>query len=110
MYEVTSLPSGTCDNTAPIPNPLASVSSKKCFDISGKPRTGAVIKVIFSFRFIKEFAAIARPMHKLTEKNCPFNWTEECETAFQKLKITLITAPHFLGETFNSCSAILSRT
>jgi hypothetical protein len=44
-------------------------------------------------RFIKEFAAIARPMHKLIEKNCPFNWTEECETAFQKLKITLITAP-----------------
>jgi hypothetical protein len=35
-------------------------------------------------RFIKDFAAIARPMHKLTEKNCPFNWTEECETAFQK--------------------------
>jgi hypothetical protein len=44
-------------------------------------------------RFIKDFAAIARPMHKLTEKNCPFNWTQECETAFQKLKITLITAP-----------------
>jgi aminoglycoside phosphotransferase len=42
-------------------------------------------------RFIKDFAAIARPMHKLTEKNCPFNWTVECETAFQKLKITLIT-------------------
>ena len=59
-------------------------------------------------RFIKDFAAIARPMHKLTEKNCPFNWTEECETAFQKLKITLITAPvlgfpdmskHFLLDT-----------
>jgi hypothetical protein len=38
----------------------------------------------------------------------PFNWTEECETAFQKLKITLITAPvlgfpdmskHFLLDT-----------
>ena len=44
-------------------------------------------------RFIKDFAAIARPKHKLTEKNCPFKWTEECETAFEKLKITLITAP-----------------
>ena len=44
-------------------------------------------------RFIKDFAAIARPMHKLTEKNCPFNWTQECEDAFQKLKTALVTAP-----------------
>ena len=44
-------------------------------------------------RHIKDFASISRPMHKLTEKNCPFNWTEECENAFQTLKSALISAP-----------------
>jgi hypothetical protein len=54
MAEIYDIMNITCQNLYHmpyqlIPNPLASVSSKKCFDISGKPRTGAVIKVIFSF-------------------------------------------------------------
>lgn len=44
-------------------------------------------------KFIRNFAVIAKPMHKLTEKNCPFKWTDECETAFQQLKNSLLTAP-----------------
>ena len=29
-------------------------------------------------RFIKDFARIARPLHKLTEKNAAFNWDKDC--------------------------------
>ncbi|KAJ8037468.1 hypothetical protein HOLleu_18285 [Holothuria leucospilota] len=44
-------------------------------------------------RFIKDFANIAKPLHRLTEKNKRFNWTEETQLAFQKLKTALTEAP-----------------
>ena len=30
-------------------------------------------------RFIKNFATIARPLHKLAERSTSFNWTTKCE-------------------------------
>ncbi|KAK3083233.1 hypothetical protein FSP39_017411 [Pinctada imbricata] len=44
-------------------------------------------------KFVKNFAQIAKPLHRLTEKGREFVWDEECENAFQKLKQTLTTAP-----------------
>eukprot|EP01117_Protostelium_nocturnum_P013214 TRINITY_DN4915_c0_g1_i4.p1 TRINITY_DN4915_c0_g1~~TRINITY_DN4915_c0_g1_i4.p1 ORF type:complete len:1172 (+),score=124.10 TRINITY_DN4915_c0_g1_i4:812-4327(+) len=44
-------------------------------------------------RFIKGFAEIAEPLHRLTRLNVPFVWTEECEKAFQELKNRLISQP-----------------
>ena len=44
-------------------------------------------------RFIKDFAVIARPLHHLTEKTAIFNWTEECEASFQKLRLKLVSPP-----------------
>ena len=44
-------------------------------------------------RFIRNFASIAKPLHKLTEKQTQFKWTNECQAAFQTLKDTLLTAP-----------------
>ena len=44
-------------------------------------------------RFIEGFAGIAKPLHKLTEKNQPFHWSEECEDAFEALKKKMIDAP-----------------
>ena len=49
-------------------------------------------------RYIKNFADIANPLHKLTQKmpdpkNVPFVWTEECAAAFTTLKCKLIQAP-----------------
>src|ERR1700755_1329095 len=35
--------------------------------------------------FIRNFAAIARPLHDLTKKDAPFFWTEECREALDKL-------------------------
>ena len=44
-------------------------------------------------RFVPGFAKIAAPLHALTKKDVPFEWTSECETAFCKLKELLVTAP-----------------
>ena len=43
-------------------------------------------------RFIRDFAEIAKPLHRLTEKTAPFNWTVECQAAFQELR-RLTSAP-----------------
>ena len=44
-------------------------------------------------RFIHQFAKIARPLHQLTEKNKPFVWTNDCQSAFVELKKLLTTSP-----------------
>ncbi|XP_075103816.1 putative mitochondrial protein AtMg00860 [Nicotiana tabacum] len=44
-------------------------------------------------RFVQDFSRIAVPLTKLTQKNAKFQWTEECEQCFQKLKTCLTTAP-----------------
>ena len=44
-------------------------------------------------RFIRKFAEIARPLHRLTEKGRPFKWTMECDTAFAELKLRLCSTP-----------------
>ena len=44
-------------------------------------------------KFIKGFAQIASPLHALTRKGTKFVWTEECQTAFDKLKKVLTEAP-----------------
>ncbi|GBM29206.1 Retrovirus-related Pol polyprotein from transposon 412 [Araneus ventricosus] len=44
-------------------------------------------------RFVRNFSAISRALHKLTEARSNFNWTEECEKSFNSLKQALITSP-----------------
>ena len=44
-------------------------------------------------RFIKDYGAIAKPLHQLTEKNTPFTWDDSKEEAFQTLKQRLTSAP-----------------
>ncbi|GBN06648.1 Retrovirus-related Pol polyprotein from transposon 297 [Araneus ventricosus] len=44
-------------------------------------------------RFVRNFSAIARPLHKLTEARSNFNLTEECDKSFNSLKQALITSP-----------------
>ena len=40
-------------------------------------------------RFVKGFADIAKPLHKLTEKHQKFVWDSDCQNAFDKLKRAL---------------------
>ena len=44
-------------------------------------------------RFVRNFAEIAKPLHRLTERGREFVWTLECETAFATLKNRLSSAP-----------------
>lgn len=46
-------------------------------------------------KFIKNFAQIAAPLNKLLRKNVKFEWTEECQSSFDKLKRSL-TEPNIL--------------
>ena len=44
-------------------------------------------------RFVKNFSTIAAPLHELTKKGVEFNWTPECQRAFEQLKKCLATTP-----------------
>ena len=48
-------------------------------------------------KFIKNCSTIASPLIKLTEKNEKFNWTNECEDAFNTLKSYLGSQDHVLA-------------
>ena len=44
-------------------------------------------------RFVKDFASISKPLTRLTEKNVPFVWTDDCQQSFETLKLALISSP-----------------
>ena len=44
-------------------------------------------------KFIPKFSKIARPLHYLTHKDARFEWSLECDKAFEELKQKLTTAP-----------------
>ena len=44
-------------------------------------------------RYVKNFAAIAGPLHALTREDEVFHWSAECQDAFDKLKTLLTTSP-----------------
>ena len=47
----------------------------------------------YYWRYVKGFAAIAAPLHALTRKDAVFHWSEDCQTAFDRLKTLLTTSP-----------------
>ena len=61
-------------------------------------------------RFIPEFARIAHPMHALTRKDRVFEWTADCDAAFNKLKELLITAPVLLHPRFGPSEEFVLET
>ena len=44
-------------------------------------------------RFVKDFSKTAAPLHNLLRKEQDFVWTDECESAFQRLRSALISTP-----------------
>lgn len=44
-------------------------------------------------RFIEDFSKIALPLFKLLSKDIGFQWTTNCQNAFEKLKEKLFVAP-----------------
>ena len=62
------------------------------------PRTTKEVQQFLGFagyyrRFIRDFAKIAKPLHKLTEHKVVFHWTPDCQAAFDALKRLLTTSP-----------------
>ena len=48
-------------------------------------------------RFVPGYVKIAYPLHILTRKGALFRWSAECETAFEILRIKLLTSPLLAG-------------
>ena len=44
-------------------------------------------------RFIKDFGTKAKPLQRLLEKNIAFEWTQQCQGAFDHLRKCLMTTP-----------------
>ncbi|KAL4278539.1 hypothetical protein GQ457_03G015320 [Hibiscus cannabinus] len=47
----------------------------------------------FYRRFIKDFSKISKPLCNLLQQNQPFAFDKECQSAFEELKMKLISAP-----------------
>ena len=65
-----------------IPPPKTATEVRSFFGLSGYYR-----------RYVKNFAAIAGPLHALTRKDAVFHWSADCQTAFDRLKTLLTTSP-----------------
>jgi hypothetical protein len=48
-------------------------------------------------RFIPDFSKVSKPITELLKNNVKFNWSPECNEAFEKLK-KLLTTPHVLAQ------------
>ena len=44
-------------------------------------------------QYVKNFTAIASPLHALTKKDAVFHWSASCQDAFDRLKMLLTTSP-----------------
>ena len=44
-------------------------------------------------KFVRDFSLIASPLHKLSQKDVRFKWTQACQEAFTALKSKLTSAP-----------------
>ena len=47
----------------------------------------------FYRRFIKDFSRITKPLHRLAQKDVKFEWNEACQTAFDRMKTAITSAP-----------------
>lgn len=52
-------------------------------------------------RFIPNFATIAKPLNRLTEKGTKFVWTKPCQDSFDSLRRALISAPFLAHPDFS---------
>jgi len=61
-------------------------------------------------RFVPNFSETAKPLHDLTKKGTQFQWTDDCQRAFDNLKAalsgaTVLALPHDEGEFILDCDA-----
>ena len=51
-------------------------------------------------RFVKGFSMITTPMTRLLQNNVKFEWSEKCQSSFEKLKAFLTEAPILTQPTY----------
>jgi len=61
-------------------------------------------------RFVPKFASVAAPIHALTKKNVPIQWTDECESSFNQLKSALSTSPVLVYPKFGPGQSFILET
>ena len=44
-------------------------------------------------KFVDNYSKMAAPLHRLSHKDVPFLWTEECKAAFESIKSAITSAP-----------------
>ncbi|KAL7291073.1 hypothetical protein TKK_0015204 [Trichogramma kaykai] len=76
------------------------VDPKKVEDVTKFPRPKSVKNVRqfivlagYYRRFIDKFAAIAKPLFKLLQKDVPFEWNDKAQESFDRLKTLLTIVP-----------------
>ena len=52
-------------------------------------------------KFVPDFTKIASPLHHLLRSNVKFEWTEQCQASFQRLKDLLVTPPVLVYPNFD---------
>ena len=70
----------------------------KCIQDWPEPRKVKDIQSFLGFvnfyrRFINNYSGITTPLTRLTRKGLPWNFTEDCREAFNKLKLAFTSAP-----------------
>lgn len=80
------------ENGQLLPNPMKVEAINKINSPTTVKQVQAFLGLASYYRkFIKGFSSIASPVIRLTEKNTKFNWSIECEQAFNILKNALIS-------------------
>jgi hypothetical protein len=51
-----------------------------------------MLKMFHKENYREIFSKLAKCLHKLTEKGRKFEWTNECQSAFEELKNRLVTS------------------
>jgi RNase H-like domain found in reverse transcriptase/Reverse transcriptase (RNA-dependent DNA polymerase)/gag-polyprotein putative aspartyl protease len=84
------------------PNPALVEKIKTCPRPTTKTRIRSFLGLASYYRrFIKNFSGIARPLYNLTKQDEVFSWTEDCENAYEHLKMCLTTQPVVVYPDFN---------
>ena len=59
-------------------------------------------------RFVKDYAKIASPLTNLTHQDVTYDWTSDCEKAFNQLKTKLMSAPILLYPDFEKAFTLMT--
>ena len=49
--------------------------------------------VNYYHRFVPDLGTLAEPLYYLMKKNVHFSWNEQCQAAFEKIKVLLVSSP-----------------